>query len=125
MNYPVLKARDDGKYELTEPYIVVTAGKDGVYFEVPAGFVTDGASIPRFLWRLCGHPMETPRICAAVAHDYMYSVGEPTWTRAEADATYRDILKAVGVSAWRANVEYYALRIFGGSHFSNQTKETK
>ena len=40
--------------------------------EVPAGFVCDGASIPRFFWRLCGHPYDKIHIKNGVKHDYAY-----------------------------------------------------
>ena len=48
---------------------------DGRVFRIRVrnGFVYDGASIPRLLWRLCGHPLEAPRIAAALAHDWLYS----------------------------------------------------
>ena len=44
----------------------------GYRFTVPAGATTDGASIPRFLWRVCGHPLESPRLYAALLHDWIY-----------------------------------------------------
>ena len=94
-------------------------------FVVPAGTSTDGASIPRFLWRVCGHPLMAPRVYAAMLHDWLYT-GEETdtdgaqpddLTRAEADECYYALLRHFGVSAWRAKVEYWALRMFGGSHY--------
>ena len=94
-------------------------------FEVPAGTSTDGASIPRFLWRLCGHPLQAPRVYAALLHDWLYtgeeSNGDYTQpsdvTRKEADEVYYALLRHFGVPAWRAKVEYWALRLFGGSHY--------
>ena len=44
----------------------------GYRFTVPAGATTDGASIPRFLWRVCGHPLMAPRVYAALLHDWIY-----------------------------------------------------
>ena len=44
----------------------------GYEFVVPAGTRTDGASIPRFLWRVCGHPLQAPRLYAALLHDWIY-----------------------------------------------------
>lgn len=86
---------------------------------VPAGFLTDGASIPRILWRVCGHPMTAQRLPAALAHDWAYS-GESAgvFTRADADMLYRDALIASGFPAWKASLEYYTLRLFGGSHYT-------
>lgn len=95
---------------------------DGMAFTVPAGFVTDGASIPRFLWRLCGHPLETRRFPIAVLHDWLYAA-DLGLTRQQVDEIYRDGLIALGFSKWAANVEYYAIRLFGGGHW--QTENTK
>ena len=90
----------------------------GVEFTVPAGTTTDGASIPRFLWRLCGHPLQAPRVYAALLHDWLYGVG---WqigiSREMADKIYRALLRHFGVSAWIAGTEYYALRLCGGAHY--------
>lgn len=94
----------------------------GVEFTVPAGTTTDGASIPRFLWRVCGHPLETPRVYAATLHDYLYRHGYAMGvSRAQADECYRALLRHFGVAAWRAGIEYYALRLFGGSNYRKGT----
>lgn len=89
----------------------------GVSIVVPRGFETDGASIPRALWRICGTPLDVPRLYAAIVHDYLYSGGVPGVTRAQADALYRDLLIALGVSRVKAWTEWAALRVCGGSHW--------
>ena len=90
----------------------------GVEFTVPAGTTTDGASIPRFLWRLCGHPLQAPRVYAALLHDWLYGVGwQMGISREMADKIYRALLRHFGVSAWIAGPEYYALRLCGGAHY--------
>lgn len=109
----------------------------GFRFTVPAGTRTDGASIPRFLWRICGHPLQAPRVYAATLHDWLYgdydltaaalhesryfNTALPTdLARKEADECYRALLLHFGVAAWRASIEYYALRLFGGSHYRKE-----
>ena len=97
-------------------------------FVVPAGTRTDGASIPRFLWRVCGHPLMAPRVYAAMLHDWLYDGVNPTVdmggahpsdvSRKEADQCYWALLRHFGVAAWRAKLEYLALRLFGGSHYN-------
>ena len=105
---------------------------EGFRFVVPAGTRTDGASIPRFLWRLCGHPLMAPRVYAALLHDWLYDRGEPvdpsdacTWpcdlTRKECDSCYYALLRHFGVSWWAAIIEYYALRLFGRGHYRKET----
>lgn len=87
---------------------------------VDQGFVTDGASIPRFLWRVCGTPMDVPRIYAAIVHDWLYTAGHHgSYTRADADRIYRDYQIALGISRLKAYTEYYALRVFAGGHWED------
>lgn len=120
------------KLEFIQPLLIEPAGKelwelisdygvkaDGEAYFVPKGFRFDGASIPRFLWRLCGHPLTQPRVYAACLHDYLYNLGGNSSDRKIADSLYRDMLKALGISAFVAGVEYYAVRWFGGSHFGD------
>ena len=95
-----------------------TVSVRGHTFTIAAGTTTDGASIPRFLWRLCGHPYQVPRAYAALLHDWLYTHG---WhfgiSREEADECYYALLRHFGIAAWRAGIEYYAIRWFGGSHY--------
>lgn len=39
---------------------------------VPAGFDSDGCSMPRFFWRLFGHPFDMDYLREAILHDYLY-----------------------------------------------------
>jgi len=81
---------------------------------VPAGFVTDFASIPQCLW---GYIAPTsPQIRdAAVVHDFLYTT-KPV-TRLCADAILREAMKALGASIVERNVVYYAVRLGGASHY--------
>jgi hypothetical protein len=93
---------------------------------VPAGFVTDLASIPRFAWTLL--PPDGPWVKAAVVHDFLYAtrgtgicwtthppgIDRPTpYTRAEADWILRDAMADRGVDVTRRNIIYDAVRAFG------------
>lgn len=93
------------------------------HVKIGAGFVFDGASIPRALWRVCGHPLEAPRFVAALVHDWLYAAH--VTTRAEADAIYRAILRAVGVAGWRCAIEYAALRLAGGAAWKSHGPEDR
>lgn len=92
----------------------------GETYSLPAWFATDGASIPRALWWLCGSPFDVPRLYAAVVHDFLYSGGDPEATRADADDLYRDLQVALGVPRWKAYAEWAALRLFGGLHWQGE-----
>jgi hypothetical protein len=83
------------------------------YITVKKGFIFDGASIPRALWRLCGHPMEVPRVAAALAHDWIYA--SHAVDRKTADAIYREICRKLRIIWLRRSVEYRTLRLVGGA----------
>lgn len=90
---------------------------------VPKGFVTDGASIPRLLWTICGSPMQSPRIYAALIHDWLYELGGTDDDRKFADKLYRDYNIKLGMGKIRAYIEYDALRLFGGTHWKYTEKK--
>lgn len=102
---------------LMEPWTIARVG-DWFGFEIPAGATTDGASIPRLLWCVCGHPLQAPRVYAALAHDWLY---RNAWrigiSRREADEIYYALLRHFGVAAWKADIEYCALWLCGRRHY--------
>lgn len=117
---PLMSPNPDGTWSLMAEWSVYL---DGRFYRLPDGFRTDGASIPRFLWRLCGTPMDVPRLYAALVHDWLYAGGDPDATRADADLVYREILIALDYSRLKAYIEYYALRAFGGAHYKKEENE--
>ena len=40
-------------------------------FEIPKGYCFDGASVPRFFWRIIGSNTDNKFLVAAMVHDYM------------------------------------------------------
>ena len=74
-------------------------------------------------WLLAGHPMESPRIVAALAHDWLYA--SHATDRKTADEIYAAILRAVGRASWRVAVEYAALRAFGASAWREHDLEAQ
>ena len=93
------------------------------YINVRAGFEFDGASIPRFLWRVCGHPLEAPRIAAACAHDWIYAA--KACAREDADAIYREICRMVGIAWVCRTTEYEVLRCFGWMAWNGHTEKDR
>jgi hypothetical protein len=80
---------------------------------VPAGFVTDFASVPWGFWNL--EPPLGDAGKAAVVHDYLYaSQGDGgRYSRAEADAIFREALGALGVPIWKRVLLWAAVRLGG------------
>lgn len=106
---------ETGRHVVAVDWRVEGVLDDGRVFkiEVRAGFAFDGCSVPRALWRLCGHPMEVPRVAAALAHDWLYAAH--VCDRATADEIFREICRMVGVGWVRRQTEYTALRWCGGA----------
>ena len=69
------------------------------WYGVPVGFVCDGASVPRWLWWLCGDPFEEPRIIAAIVHDWLYEC--KIIDRRSCDRIYRYLLVGLGMPGWQ------------------------
>jgi hypothetical protein len=97
-----------GVYALYYPIVFYAGGNK---FVIPAGFRTDGASIPRPAWITTGTPFDPRHIRAAIYHDYLYQAG--AIPRIRADILFRSTLLADGVSGYQAGKMYWALRLFG------------
>ena len=82
-----------------------------VVVRIPAGFITDFASIPRGLWNL--FPPTGGYGKAAVVHDFLYRTVGP-WTRRNADDVFREAMEYLGVGWWTRNTLYRGVRLFGG-----------
>ena len=84
------------------PLLVVT-------LTIRAGFVTDGASVPRGLWNVL--PPFGRYSQAALLHDWLYYSGE--YTRAAADRLFLDAMRSCGVPLWKRWVMYSGVRMGG------------
>lgn len=96
-------------FQLTRPFEVrsLTVG----YLVVPSGYVTDGASVPRFFWSL--FPPFGRYVEAAVVHDWIYSDACHKYTRLQADWVFLELLKVLQIPAWKRWVMFGAVRVFG------------
>jgi hypothetical protein len=100
---------DSEKNQLIEDWWVTI---DGVPSCVPAGYITDWASIPSWIEWLYPHDAR-PFRCAALFHDYCYSHLWPMVSKGFADKAFREILKASGVPVWRRWAFWGAVRVGG------------
>lgn len=102
-------------WRLTAPLVYETgaAGAGGTVI-VPAGSVTDLASIPEFAWSL-GFAPDGPWAKAAVVHDFLYATAGDggRFTRAQADAILAQGMAALGVPPWKRLVIWAAVRLGG------------
>jgi len=98
-------------------------GKEGsgVTVDVPIGFMTDFASIPRPLWVLL--PKWGKYGNAAVIHDYCY--WEQIRSRKESDSIFREAMEVLKVAKWKIFCMYWAVRLCGGFAWSGNSKKRK
>lgn len=95
------------QWVLTEP-LVYHGNFD--QWEIPSGFKTDFASVPRAFWSLL--PPWGRYKKAAVVHDWLYA-GHGVASRREADAIFIRMMRELGVSLWRRWTMWAAVRLFG------------
>lgn len=89
---------------------------------VPEGFITDGASIPRFLWVFVGHPF-AEYAQAAVLHDFLYS--RKYFPRKECDEIFREAMGVLGVVALKIMAMYQGVRKFGWIPWNRSIRRRK
>ncbi len=98
---------------------LVLADEEQRTIVVPAGFITDFASIQvlhnAFLFVLFALVSGYGNYAATV-HDFLYSEGRVN--RKEADAVLYRALRAEGVARWRAYLFWLGVRIGGAKHFT-------
>ena len=76
---------------------------------VPAGFVTNFASSPFFVWSFI--PSWGKYGKAAIIHDYIYQT--KSRTRKEADYIFKEAMLVLSVAKWRVFLMYWGVRLFG------------
>lgn len=122
-----LPINDRGQYELIEPLVYDT---HGYRLRIPKGFITDFASIPRWLWSITGWTPGGLQQDAAIIHDYLYQrEGRPRekdvslleitrpwparFTRKECDDIFYAAMIELGVNSVKAATMTKAVNIFG------------
>jgi hypothetical protein len=88
-------------------------GQD-VTIEIPQGFVTDFASIPKAFHFLI-HPFGR-HAPAAVLHDFLYALGQKK-ARKLADRLFLNAMREAGVPPVRRSIMYRMVRTFGGGGY--------
>lgn len=87
------------------------------------GATTDGASIPRFFWRVIGGPFSGRYTAAALIHDQLYA----TWgvngqlNRKFADDLFKAAMLDSGVSRVKAATMHRAVRLMSGKFWDRHS----
>lgn len=131
---PVLVRGEEG-YRLEDPYFYQWQDDRGFWrrIAVPAGFLYDGASVPRLVWTMTGIVPDGLIRAAALLHDFLYEhrgafpygslqfyhsgwckdVSGVVWSRKQADELLYRVMIEAGCSPWKAKLSYTSVRLFG------------
>ncbi|EHP6140085.1 DUF1353 domain-containing protein [Escherichia coli] len=116
----VLEMLDDYRWRLVESFeFWLTESPDDV-IRVPAGYVTDLASVPRLLWSV--FPPHGRYAKAAIIHDWLYD--NALRTKKEADRIFLDAMNVLEVPAWRRLMMYCAVHLFWRGNYKLAHQKT-
>jgi hypothetical protein len=118
---------DDGRnWQVDEPFLYrVGSETSNEFIIVPAGFITDFASIPQIFWNIL--PPWGVYGKAAVIHDKLYRENgkEPdrTYTRKQCDRIFLEAMTVLNVPKLTRWLIYTAVRLFGGFAWKEKGKK--
>lgn len=132
---PVLTQVSDRDFALVEDYVYHWIHEQTLYkIVVPAGFITDIASVPRWAW---GFILPTGlHTAAAVLHDFLYRTNKPArllqhhyyyrfldeqwknishypWSRKNCDRLFCRVMREAGTGKIRRRVMFLSVRLAG------------
>lgn len=110
------KSGDGHNVVLAEQLIYTTSW--GADIRVPEGSDSDGASVPRLLWRV--FPPFGRYWRAALLHDYLYR--HTFMTKKVCDGIFYEAMLACKVPKIKAWTIYQGVNLFGGGAFKNCRK---
>lgn len=111
----------DEIYAITSPINWIPnpgSAKELKRVEVPAGFITDFASVPRIFWSIL--PRDGLYVYPAIIHDYMYWMQDAA--RDVADETLRQGMQDFKVDGISINAIYWGVRAGGGAAWAANAK---
>jgi len=110
----VVTLLDDGRrVQLVDPFAYIDPAT--LKWDVPAGAIVDGASIPQPLWGIIGGPFEGKYRAASIIHDWYCDVRTRPWKAVH--RVFYDAMLTSGVSAGRAKPMYAGV-LWGGPRWS-------
>lgn len=109
----ILELQDRYLWKMFQPFAFYLTEDNSDIIVVPAGFVTDLASVPRVFWSLM--PPDGKYAKAAIIHDYLYDNG--LRTKKQADLIFLDAMRVLNVPRWKRAILYLAVRLFGRGNY--------
>jgi hypothetical protein len=107
----LIAPNDLGEWSLYEEFSYYDS--KGTIYNIPKGFKTDFASVPRLFWNL--FPPYGRYGKAAVLHDYLYSY--KILPKHEADLEFYEAMKVLEVDKITIKILYLSVKYFGYSAY--------
>ena len=115
-NPPLTPLPNGVEWKLHEP--LRYEAKNGTVIFVPAGFVTDFASVPQIFWNILPPTGTYDR--AAILHDFCYR--NHLFPRARCDALLNEAMMWLEVPTWKRCLIYWNVKLFGWIAYGNEPK---
>ena len=110
------------KVRVVESFSYDIGKKGGTTIRIPAGFVSDGASIPRIFWFIVGSPLTGKYRAGAILHDFLYY--SALYPRKRSDEIFLEAMTVLNVNKVKRTIIFWAVRI--GAEWSwNKHRENK
>lgn len=114
------KAKDKDLWKTDDTFtFFIGEVTDQKYVTVPKGFLTDGATVPRFLWGI--FPPWGVYGQAAVTHDYLCTTLSLTKNgdnpilklkQDEVDLLFEKAMQVLGTPWWKRKIMYWAVHLY-------------
>lgn len=105
--------QDDRLVFLSPCIVTIDVGYTTIQRFEAAGDSWDGATIPRPLWRIIGHPFAMELRWASYWHDRLCESAEYVEDRTHADGLFLALLRRSYVAKWRRLAMWLAVRLYG------------
>ena len=107
---PLLPLEDGIHWQVMEDFEYHIGSEDSNDFvKVPKGYVSDLASIPRFLWGIIGGPWGKYGY-AAIVHDFILQ--NKLYPPSKADRIFYEAMTVLKVPSWKCSMIFFACRMY-------------
>ena len=104
---------DGDRLVFVSAFVVLLETGGGEYrIAFTEGYSWDGATIPRLLWSLMGHPLQKELRLASLIHDWRCEHARTGAERMVGDALFLELLEKAGLPRWRRIGMWVAVRVW-------------
>lgn len=113
MNGPLFESVGNGAVRFVREWQEPVWLRINFVVTIPAGYVSDGYSIPRAAWLIVGHPFGQRHMIPAFVHDYLCDAAKSYEERVLADAVFFRLMHTYQVPRFKRAAFYVSVRCWG------------